>query len=328
MGAEKSPLVTVLLSVYNGEQYLRQAVKSILSQTYRNYEFIAVNDGSNDATLDILMSVKDSRIKIIQNDQRQGLTRSLNRGFECSHGKYIARMDADDVSLPNRFKTQVDYMESCDQLAVIGTWALSIDSDGRQTGQICGSTHHDMLIGDFLFTNNLIHSSTLIRRSALKQVGGYDEWFKRSQDFDLWVRFVEAGYKLGNVPEILHKLRIHKNSISTYQGDSQETYAIIVLKVFYKRILGLYISIPRLTKLRSLMTKGRDVLNAFERLDLYVWLTSLPRIVRRRLGQSVAAHVQKRIKRLRSRIGIKQDILRVRNLLTNLINRIVGNATL
>ena len=116
-----APAVSVVMPVYNGEKYLRESIDSILNQTYTDYEFIIVNDGSNDKTEEIILSYNDNRIRYIKNEKNLQIVKSLNRGIELAKGRYIARMDADDISLPRRFEKQITFMENNLEIGVCGT---------------------------------------------------------------------------------------------------------------------------------------------------------------------------------------------------------------
>ena len=125
----KNPKVAVLMSVYNGEKYLREAINSILSQTFNDFEFLIINDGSTDGTADILKSYTDSRIKIINNEKNIGLTKSLNKGLKIAKGEYIARQDADDISMPERLKEEVAFLEIHKDYAVVGTFVKILNEN-------------------------------------------------------------------------------------------------------------------------------------------------------------------------------------------------------
>ncbi len=131
----ENPKVSVIMSVYNGDKYLREAIESILNQTFTDFEFIIVNDGSTDNSLEIIESYDDERIKTINNKKNIGLTKSLNKALKFAKGKYIARQDADDVSLPNRFEKQVEYLDSHPEVALVGTSVYLIDENGKIIGK-------------------------------------------------------------------------------------------------------------------------------------------------------------------------------------------------
>jgi glycosyltransferase involved in cell wall biosynthesis len=194
------------LPVYNGGKTIREAVSSILGQTFLNYEFIIINDGSTDKTGEILASFTDRRIRLL-NQENRGLVASLNRGIQESRGKYIARMDADDIALPERFARQIDFLERNPTVGVVGTATQVVYSDGtkalrRRPLDTAAIKKNVVRICPFS------HSSVMIRRKVLDRVGLYDSAKDGSkcllvEDYDLWVRILAAGYDMGNLPEVL-----------------------------------------------------------------------------------------------------------------------------
>jgi len=210
------------MGVYNEEEFLDTAIESLLTQTYRNFEFIIVDDASTDTTRDIATSYDDDRIEVLENKQNQGLTYSLNRALEYASGKYVARQDADDISEPNRLERQVAFLEEHDDVAVVGTGATLIDGDGNALDTrigYCYPTHRD-----FLEKNCLVHGSILARRDVLEDVGGYDEFFRYSQDYELWLRLARTE-QLANIPEPLYNLRIHDKSVYFSRKDKSALYS-------------------------------------------------------------------------------------------------------
>jgi glycosyltransferase involved in cell wall biosynthesis len=218
-----TPKVSVVMAVYNGERYLRQAIDSILSQTFTDFEFIIIDDASTDSTEDILRSYVDPRVRFIKNPQNLGLARSLNIGFDTASGKYIARMDSDDVSLPQRLQRQVAYMDEHPEIAASGTWAHDIDETGNILGRRCVPVGKRMDY-DFWRPSPLIHPSTIIRRIHLGDLR-YDSKIKYAQDFDLWLRLRKRN-KLDNLPEYLLLYRVHDKSITqrNYQNQLCSAY--------------------------------------------------------------------------------------------------------
>jgi glycosyltransferase involved in cell wall biosynthesis len=172
------PQVTVLMSVYNGEMYLHEALDSILAQTYNDFELLVIDDGSLDGTAAILEDyrTRDSRVRIESNETNTGLTKSLNRGINLARGKYIARMDADDVALPERLARQVAFMEANEQVGVCGTWAVLL---GEGEGHLIRfPTNSETIRCQLMFDNPLAHPTTIIRKQMLKKNGiSYDEHF-------------------------------------------------------------------------------------------------------------------------------------------------------
>jgi len=222
--AGHSPTVSVLMSVYNGEQFLSEAVESILDQTYRDFEFIVVNDGSTDGTQNILESCHDERIVRV-NQERTGLTKALNRGLSRARGEYIARMDADDISLPERLERQVAFLDRNPTVALVGCNMVVIDETGATVSVIDVPVENEEIKWQLLFRNRFGHSAVMFRRECLSRVGTYDETIPYAQDYDLWLR-ISQHYSLGNLREYLHQWRLNARSgISVTKVQEQWQYA-------------------------------------------------------------------------------------------------------
>ena len=212
----RPPRVTVLMAVYNGAAYLREAMDSILAQTFRDFEFLIVNDGSTDDSRAIVASYNDSRIRILDNPENIGLTRSLNRGLAEARGELIARQDADDVSYPRRLEMQVSFLDSHPHLALVGSQARFINEEGKPTPSRLWwkATTAAGIRFQLLFDSPFIHTAVLFRRKIIwDALGGYDESFKTSQDFELWSRVLTA-FDAANMKEILVEFRSHPASTS------------------------------------------------------------------------------------------------------------------
>ena len=153
-----TPKVSIIMSVYNGEKYLQEAIESILNQSYSGFEFIIVNDGSTDYTEEILNEYTDSRIVRINNQENIGLARSLNRAIETAHGELIARMDADDISAPDRFEKQVAYLDAELEVSVLGTYMKQIDADGNNLGILNVPCNHNLIKWKMLFETSMLYS--------------------------------------------------------------------------------------------------------------------------------------------------------------------------
>ena len=226
-------LISIVMSVFNGEQFLRTSVESMLNQTYINFEFIIVNDGSVDNTFNILKKYakKDLRIKIINNDKNIGLTKSLNKGLKIAKGKFIARMDADDISLPERLEKQLSFMEIHSEIGAVGCWYYLIDKYNKIIKE-CRPPRKYSKIKKALIKKAiinsvpLIHPGLMIRKDALEKINFYDENFIYAQDRDLLFRILKY-YKIAVVPEILFKLRISDKSISAKNEIEQKKYCIM-----------------------------------------------------------------------------------------------------
>ncbi len=212
----KDSKVTVLMSVYNGEKYLREAIDSILNQTFRDFEFLIINDGSTDRTIEILRSYHDRRIKIINNERNMGLTKSLNKGLKMARGEYIARMDADDISLPNRLDKQLAVMEKNNNIGVVACWLKIIDDNNNEIRPWHAdreSNSPEEIYYTLFFENCIAHSSVLFNKKIVLKIGGYDESFKKSQDYELWTRLSKIT-KITKIKDALVVRRKHSGNIS------------------------------------------------------------------------------------------------------------------
>ncbi len=194
------------MAAFNAEKHIRPAIDSILSQTFKNFELIVVNDGSEDSTLEILQSVADDRVWIMSNSGNEGLAKSLNTAIRRARSRYIARQDADDISLPRRLQKQFDYLQKHPGIAVLGT-ARKIMSDN---GNIKTPTPPLELptFNDLLRSNCFVHGSVMIRKEALDKIGFYNEMFRYSQDYDLWLRLTKE-FSTANLKEPLYVIRRH-----------------------------------------------------------------------------------------------------------------------
>ena len=212
------PKVTVLMAVYNGEGYLRETIESILVQTFQDFEFLIINDGSIDSTREIICSYKDSRIKLVDNEQNIGLTKSLNKGWRLAKGELIARQDADDISEPERLARQVDFLEANSEVVLVGSWYKEIDSEGnflRECSLPCDSTS---IRWEILFYSPFVHSAVMFNKNTVsEQIGFYDEAFSYAQDYDLWWR-ITRNLKVANIDECLMRLRINPSSMTATYG--------------------------------------------------------------------------------------------------------------
>ncbi len=223
------PRISVLMSVYNGEKYLREAIDSILAQSFRDFEFIVIDDASTDSTAEILCSCanSDSRIRLLRNEQNLGLTRSLNRGLAIARGQYVARMDADDISLPARFERQVKRLEENARLLAAGAWARYEDSQGNIVHEARPPASHALLRARLLLNNTFVHSSMMIRRDAIADAGGYNEKYRYAQDYDLWWRLSGRG-EMSNLQEVLVRRREIPGNVSDLRRGPQREATLAI----------------------------------------------------------------------------------------------------
>jgi len=234
---EKDPRVTVLMSVYNGERYLNEAVDSILAQTFTDFEFLIIDDASTDCTPEILRGYDDPRIRIVTNEENLGLTKSLNRGLALAKGEYIARMDADDISVPERLEQQIYVLEKNSDIGVLGAAVQYIDECGKPL-QILKWPQKDTLIKwKLCFMNPIAHPSAIIRRKLLIESGGYDEKITFAQDYDLWVRLSPATH-FANHRDVLLYLRKTRDSISFTKYHEQKMFSHLISERAINNIIG------------------------------------------------------------------------------------------
>ena len=230
-----SPLVSVLMPVYNGEKYLKEAIDSILNQTYNNFEFIIINDGSTDRSEEIILSFSDSRIVYVKNPENYRLIKTLNLGFSMAKGRYIARMDADDVSHPDRLLIQVDFLDHNQDYGLVGTGVNLLNSDKKQ---LLYHTDHASLKFALAFYCPFIHPSIMIRRDVLEGMDVvFDNQYLHAEDCELWTRLAFKT-KMANIPEYLLDYRIHDAQISSQHSDFQTDLATKIRRKYLSEFFG------------------------------------------------------------------------------------------
>lgn len=216
--------VTVLMTVFNGLPYLGRAIESVLDQSFTDFEFLIIDDASTDESVACIQSYGDPRIRLVCNEQNLGQARSLNKGLQLARGRYIARLDQDDLCLGERLEKQVAVLDARPEVAVVGTWTYFLDSEGKRTGPFGGEVaNFGSLVSCLLFTGGcpFFHPSVMFRRSVVTGLGGYDPAFAPAEDVDLWVRLVMArcdGYVL---PEPLLVVRTHQGQQSIAKAEIQ-----------------------------------------------------------------------------------------------------------
>lgn len=215
------------MSVYNGERFLRDAVLSVLKQTYHDLELIIVDDTSSDSTAKILkdLALHESRIRVFTNRTNLGLTKSLNIGLAQARGEFIARLDADDIAFPSRLEKQLAFLALHPDIDIVGTAYEWIDEHGNVIGRPNVITDPNAIHRTLPRTNPLLHSSILMRKHLLESTGGYDESFKKAQDYALWLRLAPT-HRFANLPEILTQKRLTKDMLSYASERSQLRFAV------------------------------------------------------------------------------------------------------
>ncbi len=215
-----NPVVSVILPVHNGEKHIAEAIGSILSQSWTDFELLVIDDGSTDNTVELVTSFDDKRIRLLQLGRNYGLIHVLNLGVQESKGEFIARMDSDDVSLPDRLRCQIDFLRRNPECGVCGSWAICIDKEGRPLGEMKRVTQHDSIHAELYFNCPMIHPSIMGRAWCFK-AHPYRTNAKYFEDYALWIDMVEGGVILRNIPIALLKYRSHEGSVSKSKIEEQ-----------------------------------------------------------------------------------------------------------
>jgi len=254
------PLVSVLMAVHDEDDYLESSVASILGQTFSDFEFVIVDDASsNERTAKILAGLKDSRIRLVRNNVNSGLTHSLNKGLGIAKGKYIARMDADDISTPERLEKQVLFLEGHPDVGIIGTGFCLMDAAGRKLKykRMPSSDLGVRWMG--LLSNPFVHSSVMFRRETLLSKHlQYDETLPVTQDYDLWMRLLRH-VRGANLNEYLLLSRVHAASVSVKRREEQlACHGRISCRAVRELLPGCGIASEMLGRLRVIIVEGQS----------------------------------------------------------------------
>ena len=221
---DRNPAISVLLPVYNAELYLREAIDSVLAQSFGDFELLVLDDGSTDRSLIILREyeARDRRVRVLSRENR-GLVASLNELLGEARGRYLARMDSDDVCMPQRFERQVMFLDSRPDHVAVGGWVMQMNAFGQPIGTIKSPTlHFEIDQAHLKGHTSICHPAVLIRKDAISSIGGYREEFMHAEDLDLWLRLAEKG-RLANLAEVVLRYRLHASSISQANVESQQS---------------------------------------------------------------------------------------------------------
>lgn len=251
-----TPKVTVLMPVYNGTLYLREAIDSILAQTFEDFELLIVDDASTDESASIIRSYDDTRIRLVTNDVNLGQVRSQNKGLRLARGEYVARLDQDDKALPHRFERQIAILDSQPTVAVVGTWLYELDGAGCVTDvwRGCVADRADYLFAILTDSLPLYHPSVMFRRDAVMQLHGYDERVQYCEDQDLWRRLALSGYGARVIPMPLICYRVHGGQQTVSRSETQAKNHILSQERFIQAFTDEFSARP----LRLLMTCRRS----------------------------------------------------------------------
>jgi glycosyltransferase involved in cell wall biosynthesis len=215
------------MGVHDGAAYLDDAVASVLGQTFGDFEFLIIDDASTDGSVARLRrwAERDARIRLHLYARNRGLGYVLHDGMQRARAPLVARMDADDVALPDRLEAQVDFMRRHAEVDILGGWAEDCDDEGRVTGYRTYPTRHDEL-ARMMWTNPIIHPTVMMRRAAVQAIGSYDPALRKRQDYDLWFRGLAAGLRFANLPKALIRYRFtdayfQKNDLHVAWGQAR-----------------------------------------------------------------------------------------------------------
>ncbi|AZI35881.1 putative glycosyltransferase [Caenibius tardaugens NBRC 16725] len=260
-----TPTLSVAMSVYNGERFLAEAIESILAQSFADFEFLILDDGSTDSSRAIIerYAARDPRIRPFVRENR-GLIVSLNQLIDEAHAPLIARMDADDISLPHRFERQIAFLKAHPDYGVVGTWTEDIDENG-DSYPVNGAEHpvdHAGLLRAIAQCEPLLcHPVVMFRRDIVQAVGGYHAAFRHCEDLDLWLRLANRT-QMASIPERLIRYRHYPHQVSSRHAVEQQTGAAIARMAYRERLAGrpdptaTLETLPPLDRLDSLF--GRD----------------------------------------------------------------------
>lgn len=266
------PKVTVLMPVFNAELYLKQAITSILNQTFKDFEFLIINDGSSDNSVEIIKSFNDSRIRLVHNEKNLGLVKSLNKGIELAKCEYIARMDADDIAHEERLSMQMEFLDSNKDIDICGSILEEID-----TGKIYNyELNHNDIVVEMLFRSPLGHPSVVFRKEIFNKYNLYYKENCYAEDYQLWFDYKDY-IKLANVQKVLLKYRVHnsKTRFSILNNEKQAQHSDYIRLSFLEE-LGIVPTFEEFEIHKSLSVKTYLPDNKY-RIETENWLNKIIR---------------------------------------------------
>ena len=234
----KAVKISLIMSVYNGEDYLSEAIESVLNQTFRDFELIVINDCSTDSTGEILSRYekKDNRVKVYNNEVNLRLPSSLNKAMSYAQGKYIARMDADDICISERLEKQYEFMEENPKVALASCRFMTLKNGVISSGGCGGRCDSEAVKALLLVTNPILPPGIIAKADVIRGLG-YDKNFTCTEDMELWTRFVMAGYDVRIMPEYLMIYRLHDKQITETTLNKQHKEVLAVQKKYYAELL-------------------------------------------------------------------------------------------
>lgn len=250
MTLTNQPCVSVLMPVYNAEMFLQKSIESVLNQTFIDFELIIINDGSTDSSEHIILQFSDSRIKYIKNEFNLKLIQTLNKGMKLARGKYLVRMDSDDICELERFQIQVNFMDRNPEIVVSGTW-FKLFGNSAQLVQY--PIEHDAIVTNLLYTCCICHPSTIWRLEKLDKIA-FDENYAHAEDYHFWINCLEIG-KIANIPQSLLNYRVHGDSVSIKYSEIQKDNSLKIRRLLFGR-MGLDVSVEQLVAFEAFCTSN------------------------------------------------------------------------
>lgn len=225
------PKISVVMPAYNAEKYIGESIDSILNQTYGDFEFIIINDGSRDSTKEIILSYSDNRIVYLENEINSGIVVTLNKGLKYATGEYIARMDADDIAVAERLEKQIEFMEKNKDVGVLGTGICIFGEDVQEQARVF-TTNPEQLKAELIFNSCIAHPTVMMRSNILKNNGlSYDLEYAGAEDYNLWWKIAKVS-RIATIPDLLVKYRIHSSQITKKKD---EKYYKMMIKLMEER---------------------------------------------------------------------------------------------
>lgn len=237
LATQTDPLLSVVMAVYNSERYLRKSIESVLAQTYRNFEFIIVNDGSADASESIIKdyAARDNRITYLKNEKNSGQSETRNKAIKSAKGEYVVVVDSDDICLPNRFEEQVSFFKNNSNVDVLGTsYCLFFDDMEDECEMVVSADSNDLRNG----TPPVHNPTCMIKRKTFVDYGYYDAMYDNAEDYELWLRWFSQGARFENMQKVLYKKRTHVGSVSILNIKCQ---IYLMLKVDFRAMFRYHI---------------------------------------------------------------------------------------
>ena len=270
------PKISLIMSVYNGEDYLSEAIESVLNQTFKEFELIVINDCSTDSTSQILDKYEklDNRVKVHTNEVNLRLPSSLNKAISYAQGKYIARMDADDICLPQRLEKQYHFMEKNPHISLSSCRFMTLKNGVVSSGGCGGKNDTDSIKALLLVTNPILHPGIIAKADVIRELG-YDKNFTCTEDMELWTRFIIAGYEVQIMSEYLMIYRLHDKQITETTLQKQHKEVIAIQKKYYSEFLEAMSSEQEEFYISGIYFRENKDINKF--CDFYKWLKSVNR---------------------------------------------------